>query len=593
MNRNLIKKDYYQAVNEAWLEKATIPSDQPQMSAFLELHLDIEKTLMDLAKQWQDDQTGLDENLLKFVKLHKMTQDFEMREQLGIKPIEPILQQINALKTLKDLEAHAKALLLEDYDLPFGFSVMQDFMNSNNQILYFGEASLLLPDKSYYQDEKTKENLLNMFKQTTTQILNLYGYNQTEIEDLLNKTIAFDALLVEVAKTNVEKADYIKLYNPVLRKDIQSQITTFDLVKLADNLVSEKIDQLIVLNLDFFKAFNTIINEENFDLIKAWMLVSNLNGFASLLTEELRVASGAFRRILSGIQAPQSKEKAAFYHAYNRLAEAVGLHYGKNYFGPKAKADVKQMVEEIIAIYRKRIRDNTWLEDSTKEKAIQKLDRISVHVGYPDELPPYYQQYQVEGYEDGSNLVKETLKFSRLRNIDNFKKYNQEPNRNLWGMPASMVNAYYSPSNNKIVFPAAILQRPYYSLDQSPSENYGGIGAVMAHEISHAFDNNGAKFDEFGSLKNWWTDSDLKAFKAKSQDMIKLFDGVETGFGPCNGELTVSENIADSGGLRCALEASKRHQDHDYELFFANWAFLAFSVIFSYPASTVWASNKF
>ena len=139
-------------------------------------------------------------------------------------------------------------------------------------------------------------------------------------------------------------------------------------------------------------------------------------------------------------------------------------------------------------------------------------------------------------------------------------------------MPASMVNAYYSPQNNQIVFPAAILQKPYYSLEQTASENYGGIGAVMAHEISHAFDNNGAKFDETGSLANWWTEKDLTAFKEKSKDMIALFDGVETGYGKCNGELTVSENIADSGGLRAALEASKKLPDHDYELFFKNWA---------------------
>lgn len=153
-----------------------------------------------------------------------------------------------------------------------------------------------------------------------------------------------------------------------------------------------------------------------------------------------------------------------------------------------------------------------------------------------------------------------------------FDKYNKEPNKNIWNMPASMVNAYFSPSNNHIVFPAAILQKPYYSLNQHPSANYGGIGAVIAHEISHAFDNNGAKFDETGSLFNWWTEEDLKAFEEKSKDMIELFDGVETGNGPCNGTLTVSENIADSGGLTCALEASKNFKGYDNNEFFQNWA---------------------
>jgi putative endopeptidase len=445
-------------------------------------------------------------------------------------------------------------------------------MNSNNQVIYFGETDLFLPDKSYYENEETKEQLLGMFKMTTLQILKLYGYSDEEAQDILTKALAFDELLVPIAKNSVEKADYVKLYNPVSRKEVHDKAKTFDIIALADKLVQTEVDQLIVLNSNFIDKFNEIICEENFDIIKAWILLSNLKKFASDLTDELRIASGAFSRMLSGVSEAQTKEKYAFYQAYNRLSQSVGLYYGVNYFGPKAKADVENMVDEIISVYRERIENNTWLQQETKLQAITKLNTITVHVGYPEELPSYYDLYEVESYEEGSNLILESLKFVKLQNLDNFKKYNKEPNRNIWGMPASMVNAYYNPSNNQIVFPAAILQRPYYSLDQSASENYGGIGAVMAHEISHAFDNNGAKFDEFGSLKNWWTEDDLKAFEERSDDMIKLFDGVETGNGKCNGKLTVSENIADSGGIRCALEASKKHSDHNYEEFFQNWA---------------------
>lgn len=572
MNKDLIKKNYYKAVNEAWLEQAVIPGDQPQMSAFLELHLDIEKTLMDLAKTWQKDQSGLDKNLLKFVKLYNMTTDFETREKIGTKPIEPIVQQIKALNSLKDLESVSQDFLLKDIDIPFGYFVMQDFMNSNNQILYFGEANLFLPDKSYYEDEKTKTQLMGMFKMTSKQLLALYGLKEADIDELLEKAIAFDSLLVPSALSNVEKADYVKMYNPFERATIKAKAKTFDLLKLADGLVGTKVDKLIVTNPKFLDQFNDIINEANFELIKAWMLLKVYQNFSSRLTDELRIAGGAFGRMLSGIQEAQSKEKAAFYHAYNRLSQAVGLYYGLTYFGPKAKADVEQMVKEIIEIYRERIQNIDWLEQQTKDKAITKLNKITVHVGYPEVLPEYYDLYEVQSHEEGSNLLLEAIKISELINKYNFKKYNKAPNREIWGMPASMVNAYYHPSNNQIVFPAAILQKPYYSLEQSASANYGGIGAVMAHEISHAFDNNGAKFDEFGSLKNWWTDKDLEAFETKRKAMIKLFDGLETGHGPCNGELTVSENIADSGGLRSALEASKKHEDHDYEAFFANWA---------------------
>lgn len=227
------------------------------------------------------------------------------------------------------------------------------------------------------------------------------------------------------------------------------------------------------------------------------------------------------------------------------------------------------MVHEMIEVYKERIKVNDWLKEETKKQAIKKLNTLTVLVGYPDELPEHYDKLEIN---DDDSLLDIRLKNNKLLTLENYSKYNKEPNRNLWGMPASMVNAYYSPLNNQIVFPAAILQKPYYSKDQHVSANFGGIGAVIAHEISHAFDNNGAKFDEFGSLKDWWTKEDLEAFEEKQKAMIELFDGLETGYGKCNGELTVSENIADSGGLRAALEASKTHSDHSYEEFFINWA---------------------
>jgi len=572
MKAELIKTNFYEAVNGKWLENASIPNDQPAISAFLELHLGIEKILMDLTSKWEIDQTGSNDNIKKFIKLYQMTKDFDKRNELGKKPFDVILKQINQLKDLKDLEGAFKDLTLTSIETPFSFSVMQDFMNSNNQVLYFGASRLFLPDTTYYKDEATKSQLIGLFTQTTTQLLNLYGFSKEEIEKLISEALAFDALLVPVTKSSVEAADYVKMYNPVNKSDVIKLTKNFNVMANAEALVKQNVEKLIILNLDFINAFDSIINEENFNIIKSWMIVSNAKSFASDLTDEIRVAGGAFGRALSGIKEAQSKEKFAFYQAYNRFSQVVGLYYGEHFFGPIAKQDVKKMVHEMIGVYDERITNNSWLNEKTKEKAIKKLSTLSVHVGYPDELPPYYDKFEIAGYEKDSDLIKEKLNMTKIVNELDFEKYNKAPNKNIWGMPASMVNAYYNPSNNQIVFPAAILQKPYYSLEQSPSENYGGIGAVMAHEISHAFDNNGAKFDENGSLNNWWTEEDLEAFNNKSKDMITLFDGVETGYGICNGELTVSENIADSGGLRCALEASKKSGKHNYEEFFKNWA---------------------
>jgi putative endopeptidase len=572
MKKELIKTNFYEAVNGEWLENAVIPNDQPSMSAFYELHLGIEETLKELTAKWEKNQTGLNDNLKKFIKLYQMTKDFDTRNKLGTKPFEVILNKVNQLKNLKDLEHTFVDFELEGIETPFGFSVMQDFMNSNNQVLYFGATNLFLPDTSYYKDEKTKAQLMNLFTMSTSQLLTLYGFSKEEVDKLITEALAFDALLVPVTKSSVERADYVKMYNPLSKKEVKDITRNFDIMDKAEKLVKQDVEKLIITNLDFIHAFDSIISEENFGLIKSWMVVSNALKFSSQLSDDIRIAGGAFSRALSGTKEAQHKDKFAFYQAYNRFGQAVGLYYGENYFGPVAKRDVKTMVHEMIDVYKERITQNAWLNEKTKEKAIKKLSTLTVHVGYPDELPPYYNEFDIVGYEKGSNLLQESLKMARIVNIYNYSKYNQAPNKNIWGMPASMVNAYYSPTNNQIVFPAAILQRPYYSLDQTPSENYGGIGAVMAHEISHAFDNNGAKFDETGSLNNWWTDEDLEAFNQKAKDMIKLFDGVETGYGACNGELTVSENIADSGGIRCALEASKKGDKHHLGEFFQNWA---------------------
>ncbi|MDX9691735.1 MAG: hypothetical protein RBT45_04705, partial [Acholeplasmataceae bacterium] len=187
MNKELVNKNFYEAVNGEWLEKAVIPGDQPSVSAFLELHLGIEKTLMDLTSTWEKSQKGLNDNLKKFIKLYQMTKDFDQRSALGTKPFKAILDKINQMKDLKDLEKVFADFTLESIEIPFGFAVMQDFMNSNNQVLYFGASNLFLPDTSYYKDEKTKEQLIGLFTQTTSQLLSLYGFSQDEVTSLITE----------------------------------------------------------------------------------------------------------------------------------------------------------------------------------------------------------------------------------------------------------------------------------------------------------------------------------------------------------------------------------------------------------------------
>ena len=273
--------------------------------------------------------------------------------------------------------------------------------------------------------------------------------------------------------------------------------------------------------------------------------------------------------MLTGVAADPTIEKQAYQLASMTYSEPVGVYYGRTYFGEEAKRDVVNMVRKIIETYKLRMQKNTFLAEETKAMAIRKLSTIEVKMGYPDEIKPFWSTLV---FAEGDSLLPIMTRLSAIRMRHTLDKLHKPVDRTEWVMPGHIVNACYNPSANDITFPAAILQKPFYSLRQSVSENLGGIGAVIGHEISHAFDNNGAKFDENGNLKNWWTEADFRAFENLTRDMVEQFDGIEFHGGKVSGELTVSENIADDGGMGVTLEIMHTLPDPDYPAFFKNWA---------------------
>lgn len=254
-----------------------------------------------------------------------------------------------------------------------------------------------------------------------------------------------------------------------------------------------------------------------------------------------------------------SQEKEAYYKANNLFDDVIGVYYGRTYFGEDAKADVEDMIHRMIDVYEQRINANEWL---SKQKAITKLRALVLKIGYPDKIEHVYDLFQVEDdlYSTQSNMQEVDWKY-------NFAKLYKPVDRSEWYMPSNLINACYDPQRNDITFPAAILQAPFYDLKASRATNYGGIGVVIAHEISHAFDNNGAKYDEFGNMKNWWTKKDFAKFEKRTQTEIDLFDGIKYGPVTLNGKQIVSENIADQGGLTAGIEANKNEHGDMQELF--------------------------
>ncbi|MFR0496266.1 M13 family metallopeptidase [Limosilactobacillus reuteri subsp. suis] len=571
VNNELIKDDLYEAVNGGWLKTAKIPDDKPATGGFNDLVNEIDKQLMDDFDAYATGKEKSDDSRFnEMIKLYRLAKKFDWRKKVGPQPLKRMLASVENLNSYEDYQSQWKNWILAGMPSPISFDIDADMKNATVYALFASSPSLILPDKSYYEAEKKAQHdqLLQLWSSMVEALMDKLGYSKEEAKKIIDDAIKFDALLAPNVKSAEEAADYSKMYNPQTVAELASATDQLDIAAIIKQLVGEEPEKVIVTEPEYFKALNKIL-QDNFELFKNWALIRVIRENASYLDDEMREINGRYGRALSGSKKPVSQRKFAFYLAGDMFSQVAGDYYGKKYFGPQAKADVHHMVEQMIKVYKGRLTNNQWLSKDTRDKAILKLDKLGIQVGYPDKIPALYDQFKVDEEE---SLIANLNQLTVTANKELFSRWNKPVDRMRWEMSAATVNAYYHPFKNIIVFPAAILQAPFYSLKQSSSQNYGGIGAVIAHEISHAFDNNGSLFDEFGNLNNWWTDEDSAHFKQLAQKMIEEFDGIPFAGQKVNGKLTVSENIADAGGLSCALEAAKNEADFNAQEFFINWA---------------------
>lgn len=571
VNNELIKDDLYEAVNGEWLKTAKIPDDKPATGGFNDLVDEIDKQLMDDFDAYADGKKQSDDSRFnEMIKLYRLAKKFDWRKKVGPQPLKRMLTSVDSLTSYADYQAQWKNWILAGMPSPVSFDIDADMKNATVYALFASSPSLILPDKSYYEADKKAQHdqLLQLWSSMVEALLVKLDYSKEEAAKLIAEAKQFDALLAPNVKSAEEAADYSKMYNPQSVTELTAATDQLDLAAVIKQLIGAEPEKVIVMEPAYFKALDGIL-KDHFELFKSWALIRVVRDNASYLDDEMREINGRYSRALSGSKKPVSQRKFAYYLARDMFSQVAGDYYGKQYFGPQAKADVHHMVEQMVNVYKQRLAKNTWLSKATRDKAILKLDKLGIQVGYPDKIPALYDQFKVDEEE---SLIANLNQLGVTANRELFSRWNKPVDRMRWEMSAATVNAYYHPFKNIIVFPAAILQAPFYSLKQSSSQNYGGIGAVIAHEISHAFDNNGSLFDEYGNLNNWWTAEDSAHFKQLAQKMIKEFDGLPFAGQKVNGKLTVSENIADAGGLSCALEAAKGEDDFDAKAFFINWA---------------------
>ncbi|RMC38650.1 M13 family peptidase [Lactobacillus sp. ESL0236] len=561
----------YLAVNSEWIEKTKIPSDRSRMASFDGIDVNVEKHLI---QDFADFATGKKEipaipNLAEAVKLYQLASDFDKRNREGAEPIKADLNILTGIKDFSDFNLTAPDLTTFA-SLPFGFDVEPDMKNTKVNVLYFAGPGTFLPDTTTYQTADAPK-LLAILQQQSVKLLQMAGIAEDEAQKYAAAAIEFDAKLAKVVKSSEEWADYPATYNPMAIADFEDKFSEFKIQHYLKEVIGEEPERIIVEEPRYLDHINEIINKDNFAEIKGWMIVNFINGAASDLSQEFREAAFPFSQALSGQPKLAEGNKQAYHIANGSFSEVVGVYYGKEYFGADAKKDVEDMIQRMLDVYKDRLQQNSWLSAETKKKAIIKLEALELKIGYPDKIEEIYNRLKVIPASQGGSLYSNERAFAVAEQKYNIEQLHQKVDRTVWAMPGNLVNACYDPQRNDLTFPAAILQAPFYDLKQDRATNFGGIGTVIAHEVSHAFDNNGAQFDELGNMTNWWTEADYAEFKKRTQEEIDLFDGIEYGPVKLNGKQIVSENIADQGGLTAAVEAAKNEND-DLKQLFENFA---------------------
>lgn len=566
-----IQDDLYLYVNGKTLDQLVIPDDKPVAGGFSELADGVEKIMMEEFETMSANKSYPNEFLKRACELYAIAKDADRKAQHGITPALNRLAILDEIKNLNDFSRLYKTLSLTGIPTPLNISVDTDMKNTKQHLVYIQGAGVILPDASYYKPEMAaqKEQILGIWTNVAKAVMAKTNLSVEDQEKFVTDALAFDEILGGLVKTSEEWSRYIEMYNPMDESKVAEMLSTLDFGRILNDLFGRVPKTIVVTEPRFFGEFAKVLNTDTLNLYKHWAYVTGLISACNFLSEELRDMGGMYMRALTGVAKMQSIEKFAYHLASGMYSEPVGIYYGDKYFGEAAKKDITEIVYQIIDTYKERIKTNEILGEQTKEKAILKLSTMGVKMGYPDKARAIYDKLI---FNADDSLLDIMLSLKAIRDLEALSKLDRPTEPENWQMPGHMVNACYDPFVNDITFPAAILQAPFYSLSQTRSQNLGGIGGVIGHEISHAFDSNGAKCDEHGNINNWWTEDDFKRFDKKVQNMIAQFDGIELPQGKVNGAFIVSENMADNGGMSVTLAIMSKTEGVSYEEYFENWA---------------------
>jgi putative endopeptidase len=543
--------DFYQFANGGWLSRTELPGDSPTYGAFDEINDRVEQELLAIINGFEADTTTPSG---KARSIFDQVLDVDTRNNQGIDPIQPLLDEFEAITSIEEglaFQQVADTYALGGLFYPYAAPSPDDATVVSANII--GPA-LSLPAEDYYGDDETSLFIQQAWIDTTTQLLIQLGYTEEEAATAAETVIEFEKALVSIKTPDAElQSNPTLMNNPRTLEELEAIFPALDWQAfVVDSHFPDDLDTIIVNDLPYLEGLGDILAETDPFTLKYLFTTQLIWSYSDSLTTEIEdlTFNSYIGPVLLGTTEQAPMDERALGVVQGSLPDTLSEAYVAEYFPPEAKAEIEELVDNIIAAYRIRIQNSPWMSEETKAKALEKLDLMVTSVGYPDSFETY------DDVEVGESLFETYVNAYQAANKKSLGEAGGPVDRTEWGMNAFDVNAGYSRSLNTMIYPAAILQAPFFDPNADLASNYGGIGAVIGHEITHGFDLGGSQYDGYGNLVSWWTDEDRAAFSALNDEVIARYSSLEVAPGlNVDGELTVTENVADMGGVQVAYDA--------------------------------------
>ena len=571
--------DFYNFVNGGWMKTNKIPADKPSWGTFYMLREETDEQCLTILDNLLKEQYPAGSEGEKIQILYKNYMDMDARNKAGLTPLEPTLKKIQAIQNLSDLQAYLEEATPLGENPICGWGVYADMKDSNQNTIYLGNFGLGLGRDYYQKESDSNTEAITKYQTFVTDIFKLLG--EPKAAEKAAQQVAFEKDLAKLMLTNEEDRDPNRSYNPQTMEELSKLVKNLNLPAYLKK-VGVNTDKVVVSEIRLYKEYDKFLNEKNLPLIKDYLRYQLVANNATNLDATLDELSFDFySKYLRGQQEQRPMNKRALSLINGVVGEAFGKLYVEKYFPAKAKEEMVTLVGYLNKSFAEHIKNVTWMSAETKEKALHKLSTFKVKVGYPDKWEDY-SKLQLNGQASLFENLREVARWAYQKSLE--EEVGKPVDKSKWGMTPQTVNAYYNPLYNEIVFPAAILQPPFFNFEADPAVNFGGIGAVIGHEITHGFDDSGAEFDAEGNLQNWWTSADKENFEKVTAALAKQFDQYEPVKGIfVNGIFTNGENIADLGGVNIAYDALQMYlNDHgkiekisnftQEQRFFISWA---------------------